>query len=352
MNLSVFKGRTVLVTGNTGFKGSWLTMALLHFGAKVAGYSLPPDSGMGDFVRCGLARRIRHETNDVRNAEALAAVFRKFKPEFAFHLAAQPLVLESFLDPALTFETNVMGTVNFLEALRRTPSVRSAVVVTTDKVYENNEAGRPFRETDPLGGHDPYSASKAASEIAVASFNRSFFNSGKSCAVATARAGNVIGGGDWAKDRIVPDCMRALLSGKKIILRNPDSIRPWQYVLEPVYGYLLLASELWKKGRAFSGAWNFGPSYKNTFTVGTLVDKVMEKWGSSDSGKKNRKPRYQEARILKLDSTKAAKRLGWRPQLGFETTVRNTVEDYRKTVDKQCDLYRERTARIREYLHP
>jgi CDP-glucose 4,6-dehydratase len=256
---SIYKGKTVLVTWDTGFKGSWLSLWLGHLGARVIGYSLPPKTAGDNYNICALGEKIIHIDGDIRDYRALQDVFSKYEPDMVFHLAAQALVLDSYKDPLYTFETNTMGTVNVLEAIRHTPSVKAAIVVTSDKCYDNKEWIYGYRETDPMGGVDPYSASKGACEIVASSYIRSFFNGENTANVATVRAGNVLGGGDWCANRIVPDCIRALQDNKPITIRNPDAVRPWQHVLEPLNGYLLLGASLYASGKSYFGPWNFGP---------------------------------------------------------------------------------------------
>lgn len=349
MGLNAYKGKTVFLTGDTGFKGSWLAVWLLHLGAKVVGYALPPDEN-GNYAACGLSNRFRHIDGDIGDAGFLGKSMKGCRPDFAFHLAAQPLVLQSYRAPLYTFGVNVMGTARFLEAARGCPSLRAAVVVTTDKVYENPEHGRPFLETDPLGGHDPYSASKAAAEIVTQSYARSFFPSG-ACAVASARAGNVVGGGDFAANRIVPDCIRALRSGKPVPVRNPDAIRPWQHVLEPLLGYLTLGAALAQKGKTFSGAWNFGPSAAQTRSVLDLAQAIVREWGRGRVVvEKQGKGRPKEAGILKLNSRKARRVLNWKPKLTFKETVARTVSEYRAMeLLSPKQLFEQRMASIQSY---
>lgn len=334
-----YQGRRVLVTGHTGFKGSWLCEWLLALGAEVHGFALEPPTRPSLFNQLKLAKRIAsHTVGDVRDLPALVRTMRRVKPDFVFHLAAQPLVRLSYEKPAETFDTNVMGTVNVLEAARRigrngrTPFGHqiSVVCITTDKVYENNEKGRPFRETDPFGGHDPYSASKGACEIVISSYRRSFFGTPNSPVwVASARAGNVIGGGDWAKDRIVPDAMRALAKGATIPVRNIASTRPWQHVLEPLGGYLALGAALAKRERfdEVCGGFNFGPDPKANRTVKELVEEML-KWRKGTWVDKSDPNAVHEAGLLNLDIRKARKVLGWKPRWGFEETVKNTVQWY------------------------
>jgi len=341
---SFYKNKRVLVTGHTGFKGSWLCEWLLALGAEVYGFALEPPTRPSLFNQLKLAKRITsHTIGDVCDLDLLVRTMRRVKPDFVFHLAAQPLVRLSYEKPAETFETNVMGTVNVLEAARRigrngrTPFGHqiSVVCITTDKVYENNEKGRPFRETDPFGGHDPYSASKGACEIVISSYRRSFFGTPTSPVwVASARAGNVIGGGDWAKDRIVPDAMRALAKGEAIPVRNKVSTRPWQHVLEPLGGYLTLGAALAKRERfdEVCGGFNFGPDPKANRTVKELVEEML-KWRKGAWVDKSDPHAVHEAGLLNLDIRKARKVLGWKPRWGFEETVKNTVQWYAAVAD-------------------
>ena len=337
-DLAPYRGARVLVTGHTGFKGSWLCETLLLAGAEVHGYALRPPTRPALFTQLGLARRIAsHTLGDVRDATSLAAAVKKAAPDFIFHLAAQPLVRESYRRPVETFDTNVMGTVNLLEALRlsgRGPDAPCAVVcVTTDKCYENDDSGRAFKETDPMGGSDPYSASKGACEIAISSYRRSFFASpGSGVRLASARAGNVIGGGDWAVDRILPDAMRAFLSGKALIVRNRRSTRPWQHVLEPLSGYLALGAAL-RRDAGFAEAFNFGPDAATVRTVGDLVRALRRRFPDSKVVDRTDPAAPREAVLLTLDSGKAARRLGWRPRWSFAKTVAATADWYATVAD-------------------
>ncbi|MBL8025656.1 MAG: CDP-glucose 4,6-dehydratase [Fibrobacteres bacterium] len=342
----LFSGKTVLITGSTGFKGSWLSIWLHSCGAKVVGYALPPKSRRDNFVICGLDKKVKQIHADIRDVKRLKSVFSAYKPDFAFHLAAQPLVLESYRSPFDTFETNIMGTAAFLEAVREQKSVRSAVVITTDKVYQNEYDGHPFVETDPLGGHDPYSASKAGAEIVSASYIKSFFSDSKT-AIATARAGNVIGGGDYADNRIVPDCIRALEAGKPIEIRNPSAVRPWQHVLEPLGGYIELAAALYKYGKKYEGGWNFGPNVKESFSVEKVVDAVIREWGSGSKVVSAQKKKVHEAPVLRLNIDKAKKQLGWKPKLDFKDTIRLTVEEYKCKFKSPGTYYAQRLEHIR-----
>ena len=331
-----YQGRRVLVTGHTGFKGSWLCEWLLALGAEVHGLALPPPTRPSLSNQLGLAKRIKaHTIGDIRDLATVKSVMRRVKPDFVFHLAAQPLVRLSYENPVETFNTNVMGTVNVLEAARTVGHQISVVCVTTDKVYENNEKGRPFKETDSFGGYDPYSASKGACEIAISSYRRSFFNSPDSPVwVASARAGNVIGGGDWSLDRIVPDAMRALGKGLAIPVRNKFSTRPWQHVLEPLGGYLALGAVLAKRERfcEVCGGFNFGPDPKANRSVGQLIEEVL-KWREGKWIDRTEPGAVHEAGLLNLDIRKAKRVLGWSPRWNFEKTVEETVRWYTAVAD-------------------
>lgn len=331
-----YSGKTVLVTGHTGFKGSWLTHILLSFGAKVIGVSLPPVSDRDIFVVTGLQSTVSHHEFDIRNAERLIALISAEKPDVVFHLAAQPLVRQSYAEPQTTMSTNVMGTVNILEAIRLSGSVKAAVIITTDKVYENKEWLYGYRESDPLGGYDPYSASKAAADIVTDSYRRSFFNENDygekhHTLIAIARAGNVIGGGDWGVDRLVPDIMRAAQGGTPVTLRNPGSVRPWEHVLEPLSGYLMLGARLGGGEKEFAGAWNFGPNSESWLSVGDVTRKVMELLGTGDISISSQ-PSFHESNMLTLDTTKAQRLLGWKPRFDINRTLSETVRWY-KTVN-------------------
>jgi CDP-glucose 4,6-dehydratase len=298
-------------------------------GAKVTGYALKPSTDPNLFSAAKVADLTKSTIADVRDAPLLQKTVKAAKPEIVFHLAAQPLVRASYADPVATYATNVMGTVNLLEAVRQASGIRAVVNVTTDKVYENRERIWGYRENEPLGGFDPYSNSKACSELVTAAYRSSFFDNGPS--VASARAGNVIGGGDWAEDRLIPDCMRALAARKKIIVRNPDSVRPWQHVLEPLSGYLMLAERLYTEGSAFAAAWNFGPDEQDESPVGAVVAEVCRQWGRSAGFTVKRKPGDpHEAGRLTLDCSKAKLLLGWRPRLSLEQAIGMTVAWYRK----------------------
>jgi CDP-glucose 4,6-dehydratase len=325
-----YAGRRVFITGHTGFKGSWLTAWLLELGAEITGYALEPPTDPSLFDELGLADRIVHHVADVCDLQRLGAAMVAARPEVVLHLAAQPLVRLSYDQPVDTYATNVMGVVNLLEAVRSVPSVRAVVNVTSDKCYENRESGQAYAEDDPMGGFDPYSSSKGCSELVTAAYRQSFFGEGVSpVALASARAGNVIGGGDWAKDRIVPDCVRALMAGEAIVVRNPDAVRPWQHVLEPLSGYLLLASQMLVEGHAFDGPWNFGPEPGEDWPVRAVVDGIVEAWGSGSwTTSDGAEPQPHEAGLLGLDISKARRELGWRPVYDVRHALRATAEWY------------------------
>ncbi len=329
-----YAGLRVLVTGHTGFKGSWLCEWLLQLGAEVHGLALEPETDPSLFHQLGLAQRLNHTIADIRNPEAVATAFAAARPQLVFHLAAQPLVRRSYLQPRETFAINVMGTANVLESVRVCDHPCAAVIVTSDKCYENLETGRDYREDDALGGHDCYSASKAAAEIVVSSYRRSFFLDHAGKRIASARAGNVIGGGDWAEDRIVPDCIRHLLKGEPVPVRNPLATRPWQHVLEPLGGYLQLGARLVDgslrgEGRkASSLAFNFGPGPGSERNVQNLVEEVLKSWDGTWENKSDPAAPH-EAHSLNLDISKAARVLGWNPRWDFARTVRETVDWYR-----------------------
>ena len=331
--LFAFAGRRVMVTGHTGFKGSWLAFLLKKIGAEVLGYALPAEQPSSHFAALGLAKSIRHIEADVRDGAKLAETMIAFQPEFVFHLAAQALVRPSYADPKATFETNVMGSVNLLEAVRQCNSVRSLVYITSDKCYENLEWVWGYRENDRLGGHDPYSASKAAAEIAFSAYARSFFAHRPELGAATARAGNVIGGGDWAVDRIVPDCIRAIAAEKPVVLRNPKATRPWQHVLEPLAGYLLLAARLHEQPIAYAGAWNFGPPSSEVCTVQEVAESIVGRFGRGSVVIEPGSAKQHEANLLQLNCDRANQLLGWRPRWNVGQTLAATADWYKAVMD-------------------
>jgi CDP-glucose 4,6-dehydratase len=326
----VFRGRRVFLTGHTGFKGAWLALWLTEMGAEVTGFALAPPTAPSLFDLAAVESRLeRHNVGDVRDRDALVGAMREARPEIAIHLAAQPIVRLSYELPVETLETNVMGTAHFFEAVRASNTVRVALNITSDKCYENREWEYAYRENDPMGGFDPYSASKGCAELVTAAYRRSFFGSGSGIRVASARAGNVIGGGDWAVDRIVPDCIRALTAGEPIVVRNPGAVRPWQHVLEPLSGYLLLAKRLWEDdGPAFAEGWNFGPVAAGGAPVRDLVDGIITSWGSGSWEIPPLAEQLHEANLLRLDCTKTQARLGWQPLWNVATTIERTARWY------------------------
>ena len=353
---SFYKGKTVLVTGHTGFKGSWLTAWLKTLGANVIGYSLPPECEPSLFSASRVEENITSVIDDVRTFPSLLEVFKSKKPEIVFHMAAQSLVRRSYLKPIETYDTNVMGTVNVLEAIRQSSSVKVAVIITTDKCYENREWTYAYRENDPMGGHDPYSSSKAAAELVTSSYRNSFFNPDKydehKVSVSSVRAGNVIGGGDWSEDRLIPDCIRALANNETISIRSPGSVRPWQFVLEPLSGYLWLALRMWEEPVKFPGAWNFGPTTDGNAPVRKIVEKVLKEWGSGewqDLSAENKNAPH-EATLLALDCTKAASLLKWKPTYTLEKSLEETTAWYRRYyVEKEFDALKYMELQIESY---
>lgn len=328
---SFWSNRRVYLTGHTGFKGGWLALWLARMGATVHGYALPPEGTPNLFTAARVADVVESEFGDIRNLEALEASVRSFQPEVVFHMAAQPLVRRSYVDPVGTYSTNVMGTAHLLETVRRTPSVRAVLVVTTDKCYENREWPWGYREDDRLGGHDPYSSSKACAELVTSAYRSSFFSNAKSphkVALASGRAGNVIGGGDWSEDRLIPDLVRGFLSGRPVAIRNPEATRPWQHVLEPLAGYLTLAQHLLERGDEFARAWNFGPAEEDAWPVGRLADAMATAWGNGASWVQDAVEHPHEAGYLKLDTSKARALLGWHPVLPLVESLPWVVEWY------------------------
>lgn len=348
--LAAYRGKRVLVTGHTGFKGSWLTFLLRELGAEVMGCALPPASNPSHFEMLGLAADITHTVVDVRDAAGVHAAFQSFQPEYVFHLAAQALVRPSYDEPVVTFAVNVLGSVHVLEAVRACPAVRSLVYVTSDKCYENVEWVWGYRENDQLGGHDPYSASKAAAEMAFSAYARSFFSSRGGLGAATARAGNVIGGGDWAKDRIIPDCVRAAEAGTRLALRHPHATRPWQHVLEPLGGYLLLGAQLRAHPARYGGSWNFGPSTQSVRTVNEVAAVVAERLGAAPPEASPVPPGDRhEARLLQLNCDKAHQLLDWTPRWSVDRTLAATADWY-KAVLEGADATAVTRAQLRDYF--
>jgi CDP-glucose 4,6-dehydratase len=333
---NIYKDKRVLVTGHTGFKGSWLSLWLKLLGAKVTGYALSAPTEPSHFELLGLD--INHVEGDILDEDKLEAVFRKVKPEIVFHLAAQPLVRESYNNPVLTYKTNIIGTLNVFEACRKTPSVKAIINVTSDKCYSNKEIIWGYRETDEMGGYDPYSSSKGCAELLTSSYRNSFFNNkngNTNVLLASARAGNVIGGGDWAKDRLIPDIMKAVSQNCVVQIRNPKATRPWQHVLEPLSGYLLLGAELYKNGDNKAEAWNFGPDYSDTITVEDLLVKTKNYWSDLQYTINRDENQPHEANSLFLDCSKAKTYLEWKPVWNCDQALKTTVEWYKNYYEEQ-----------------
>jgi CDP-glucose 4,6-dehydratase len=349
-----YQGKIVLITGHTGFKGCWLALWLESLGANVIGYSLDPPTDPSVYQATKLSDRIIDIRGDILDFNNVFETIKKYRPEFIFHLAAQPLVRHSYINPLETFNVNVMGTVNILESIRLSQDPTTCVCITSDKCYENREWDYAYRENDPLGGHDPYSASKGAAEIVIASYRNSFFNPGKEnplVSLSSARAGNIIGGGDWAEDRIVPDCIRTLVKKKPIEIRNPHAIRPWQFVLDPLFGYLWLALKMKEDPEVYAEAWNFGPYHSNAVDVQTLTEKVLEEWGSGTwKGVLHDENAPHEARYLKLDIAKSMTRLGWKPVYDIDKVIQKTIEWYMKYYTGKTDMYDFSLKQVETYM--
>lgn len=358
MNIDIFdnfyRGKRVLVTGHTGFKGSWLSIWLHELGAEVVGIGLEPFTERDNYVLSGIGKKIKADIRaDIRDGQRMKQIFSEYQPEIVFHLAAQPLVRLSYDKPVETYETNVMGSINIMEAIRSTDSVKVAVMITTDKCYENKEQIWGYRENEPMGGYDPYSSSKGAAEIAISSWRRSFFNPadyGKKhhVSIASVRAGNVIGGGDWALDRIIPDCIKALEAGKDIDIRSPKAIRPWQHVLEPLSGYMLLAQRMWNAPTKYCEGWNFGPLPESISTVWEVASKVVENYGSGKLNDVSDPNALHEAKLLMLDISKAKFQLGWEPRMNIFECVELTVDWYRRYSSE--NVYEVCLQQINKYL--
>lgn len=341
-------GRRVFITGHTGFKGGWLSLWLADLGAEVTGFALPPGSPLGFFETLRLGKRLNHLVGDIRDRDALARAIDASRPEIVIHMAAQALVRPSYDDPSETYATNVQGTVHLLDAVRAVSGVRAVIVVTSDKCYAVDGGHRRFVEGDRLGGHDPYSSSKACAELVTASYRQSYFGDPSAAAVATVRAGNVIGGGDWAVDRLVPDAIRAFGGGEPLRLRRPDAIRPWQHVLEPLCGYLTLAERLASEGASYAEAWNFGPDVESEQPVGTVARKIAGYWGSGAVEVADVVP-FSETSFLRLDSSKARARLGWRPRLSLDQALGFSVDWYAAQVRGE-DMLALSRSQISRYL--
>jgi CDP-glucose 4,6-dehydratase len=329
VNPNFWRDKAVLITGHTGFKGAWLSLWLESLGARVAGYALEPPTSPSLFELAKVGAGMHSVIGDIRDRERLNQTIRRQQPEIVFHMAAQALVRRGYQEPLETFDVNVLGTACLLEAVRQAGSVKAVVVVTSDKCYGNLEKHGGYKETDALGGDEPYSSSKACAELVTAAYRASYFSNSQTAALATVRAGNVIGGGDWARDRLLPDIMRAVIAGKPVVIRNRDAIRPWQHVLEPLGGYLLLAEKLCQEGRAYADAWNFGPYDDDARTVKEVVQLVMELWGDGAGWVSDGRQHPRESQILKLDCAKAEQRLGWKPRWRFAEALEATVDWYK-----------------------
>lgn len=338
-----YKGKKVLVTGHTGFKGSWLSIWLHELGAEVVGIALAPSTPRDNFVLSGIGRKIKVDIRaDIRDGEKMKQIFAEYQPEIVFHLAAQPLVRLSYAQPVETYETNVMGTIHVMEAIRVTKSVKVGVMITTDKCYDNKEQMAGYKEDAPFGGYDPYSSSKGACEIAIQSWRRSFFNPedyGKTHTVslASVRAGNVIGGGDWALDRIIPDCIKALEDGHSIDIRSSKAIRPWEHVLEPLSGYMMLAQKMWNEPTQWCEGWNFGPEPESISTVWEVATELVHNFGYGKLKDSSDPNAVHEAQLLMLDITKAKTRLGWKPRMNMKQCIALVVDWYKRY--KTEDVY-------------
>lgn len=346
-----YKNKKVLITGHTGFKGSWLLTWLLELGAKVTGYSAYLPSNPSNFEICGLEDKITHFKGDVRDFDLLSKVFTKTKPDIVFHLAAQPIVRTSFDKPKETFDTNLGGTVNILECIKKTDSVKSAVIITSDKCYHNVEWEWGYRENDKLGGHDPYSASKACAEIASHAYIHSFFNKPGTCKIATVRAGNVIGGGDWAEARIVPDCMKSWSKKEDVLIRSPHATRPWQHVLEPLSGYLIVGANLESQDNLHGEAFNFGPDSSVNQSVEVLISHLSNYWPGSSWKVLENNDHKKESGLLKLSCDKALHRLHWQAALEFEETVKFTSEWYLNYYENNSNMLNYTKEQINQYIY-
>ncbi len=357
MNTDIFNGffndKRVLVTGHTGFKGAWLSLWLKKLGAITTGYSLKPPSNPNFFDICALKDQMISVEGDVKDKKHLNYVFLEYQPQIVIHMAAQSLVKNSYRDPVNTYETNVMGTVNVLEECRNCESVRAILIITSDKCYKNSgypETG--FKESDPMGGYDPYSSSKGCAELVCEAYLKSYFNpdgyQDHNVALASARAGNIIGGGDWAQDRLIPDCIRAFVEHKPVCIRYPEAIRPWQYMLEPLFGYLKLAKSLFENGAAFSGGWNFGPENENLKPVKWIIEKMVRLWNDNAGWQIDEASHSYESPCLKLDCKKAKSLLDWNPRMNLETALANTIGWYKAYYDNN-DIIGESLQKIENY---
>ena len=325
VNPSFWKGKKVYLTGHTGFKGSWMSLWLQSMGAIVKGYSLEPNTVPNLFTVANVGTAMDSEIGDIRDLNQISKSMSNFNPDILIHMAAQPLVRLSYLEPVNTYTTNVIGTVNVLEAARNCLNLKAIVSITTDKCYENKEWDWGYRESEPMGGHDPYSSSKGCAELVISAYRRSFFSESNTASLASARAGNVIGGGDWSNDRLITDILRSFEKSKPVIVRNPLSTRPWQHVLEPISGYMVLAENLFENSNDFSGGWNFGPKDDECKSVNWILDKMVEKWGKGASWELDNNNNFHEAGYLRLDCSKAASKLNWYPKWNLDFTLDNII---------------------------
>ncbi len=344
-----YKNKKVLVTGATGFKGSWLCYWLTILGAKVFGTGYNPNKNKNLFYSLNLNKKIKLKLFDIKNKKKLKSFIKYSKPQIIFHLAAQPLILESYKKPYLTYSVNCIGTLNILEIVRKIDTVKSLVCITSDKCYENNFSTKGFKESDKLGGEDPYSGSKACAEIMIRSYKESFFNK-KNCGLASARAGNVIGGGDWSKNRLIPDSINSIIKNKTIYIRNPNFNRPWQHVLEPLHGYLILGEKIYKEPKRYSGPWNFGTTTNTVTNVLKIVKEIVKFWGKGKINfKKNQK--YYEQINLQLDINKSKKILKWKPKYSITKSIHITVDWYKKVLIEKYNVEKITAKQIKEYMN-
>jgi CDP-glucose 4,6-dehydratase len=344
-----WENKKVFITGHTGFKGSWMSLWLQSMGAKVKGYSLEPNTNPNLFTQANVGANMHSEIGDIRDLNQISKSMLDFNPDLLIHMAAQPLVRLSYQEPVNTYTTNVIGTVNVLESARNCKNLKAIVSVTTDKCYENREWDWGYRENEPMGGHDPYSSSKGCAELVTSAYRRSFFSTKETASLASARAGNVIGGGDWSDDRLIPDILRAFEKSEAVIIRNPLSTRPWQHVLEPLSGYLLLAQELYVNGDEFAEGWNFGPKEEGCKPVDWILDKMVKHWGDGASWELDKNNNPHEAGFLKLDCSKAVNRLKWQPKWQLQETLELIIDWHQNYLDGK-ELKEECLKEIKKYL--